>query len=331
MSENSTKIKLMKLYEILLAQTDEDHPISRTELCKRVNELGIPCHVRTISRDIETLNEFGYEVCSFLKDREKFYYLPERQFSIPELKIMMDAVQAASFVTEKKTDELIDKISSLGGSNSAELLKRHMAYFNSRKHTNESILYNVDSIEKAIQRRKKIAFNYFDLDADKQRVYRCAVSGEKKRYYVEPVALILHEDNYYLMAYSSRHPDGTANYRVDRMDHIEIVEESVMSDIALEKIESVAVYTEQAFKMYSGELTDVVLHFDKSLIGPVLDKFGEATEIRRVDNNTCSVTLNVQVAPTFFGWLAQFGNKMKMISPERVKEQFKGHILSIFA
>lgn len=330
MAENSTKIKLIKLYEILRTEADEDNPISRSDLCKKVNDQGIPCHIRTISRDIATLIECGYEVSSFMKDHEKYYYVPERDFSIPELKIMIDAIQAASFVTEKKTAELIDRIAALGGSYRADLLKRHMAYFNSRKHSNESILYNVDGIEEAIQKRKKIAFNYFHLNEKAERVYVTTSNGDKKRYYVEPVALILNEDNYYLMAYSSRHPDKTASYRIDRMDHIEAVEESFLSDEAIAKIDGVAEFTEQAFKMFSGELEDVVIQFSKDLIGPVFDKFGEGTPMMAVNDTTCAATVHIQVSPTFFGWLAQFGNKMHIISPANVIEQYKEHISKIF-
>lgn len=330
MSENSTKIKLLKLYEILRSETDEEHPISRIELSKRVHEQGVPCHVRTISRDIATLNKFGYEVVSFRKDRERYYYLPECDFSIPELKIMIDAVQAANFVTEKKTAELIEKIAMLGGSHRKELLKRNMAYFNSRKHSNECILYNVDGIEAAIRRKKRIAFNYFDLNEKKQRVYRPDEAGEKKRYEVEPIALILNEDNYYLMAYSDRHPDSTANYRLDRMDRVEVLEDSMLSPEAEAKLNTVARYTTQAFKMYNGELAYVKLQFDRSLIGPVIDKFGENIMMRKDDMNNCTAKVLIQVAPTFFGWLAQFGDRMRIAEPESVIKKYRDHVNSIF-
>ncbi len=266
---------------------------------------------------------------TFKKEHERFYFVPEREFSIPELKILMDAVQAASFVTEKKTKDLIEKIAALGGSYRAELLKRNMICFNTRKHTNEKILYIVDSIEEAIRNRKKIAFHYFYLNDKKERVYQCKDNGEKKRYYVEPVVMILNEDNYYLVTYSSRHPDKTANYRIGRMDSVEVVDESVLSDAALEKIAGVAEFTEQAFKMYGGELEDVLIQFDKTLIGPVLDKFGEDTPMMKVNDNECAATVHVQVSPTFFGWVAQFAEKMKIISPEMVIEKFKEHIHNI--
>jgi len=329
MAENMQKIKLLKLYEMLRKETDEDHPISRVELCRRLNEMGISSNVRTLSKDIDVMQENGFEIMSFLKDRERFYYVPETEITVPEIKILIDAVQAASFITEKKTAELVEKVAELGGSHKAELLKANMVCFNTRKHTNESILYNVDSIEDAIIRKKKIAFNYFHLNESAERVYVTTSTGEKKRYYVEPVALIFNEDNYYLMAYSSRHPDKTASYRIDRMDHVEVVEESVLSDEAISKIDGVAEFTEQAFKMFSGDAVSLVLQFDKSLIGPVFDKFGEDTPMMPVDDVTCAATVHVQISPTFFGWLAQFGSKMAILSPADVVEQYKSHIASI--
>lgn len=153
--------------------------------------------------------------------------------------------------------------------------------------------------------------------------------GDRKRYVVEPIALILCEDNYYLMAYSSRHPERTANYRVDRMDQVTVIEDSALSEEALAKLNGISGYTEQAFKMYSGELEDVMLQFNKSLIGPVIDKFGEETEILSVNETTCAAALHIQIAPTFFGWLAQFGSKMKILSSERVKKQYYDHVCEV--
>lgn len=329
MPVNSTKLILLKLYELLLKETDEDRPISRMELCRRLNEHGVQCHVRTISRDIALLNESGYEVLSYMLDHEKYYYVPERDFSIPELKIMIDAIEAANFVTEKKTTELIDKIAALGGSYRRQLLKRHMANFNVCKHSNESILYNVDGIERAIQQKKKIAFSYFDLDAKMQRVYRTRENGTVRRYEVEPVALILSEDNYYLMAYNERYPDHTTNYRVDRMDHIEVIADSHISDVAIDRIPTAARYNRQAFKMHSGELAKVKLEFRKSQIAPMVDKFGEGLRMKQVGDDLCTAIVEVRVSKPFFGWLAQFGNEMRIVEPERIRTQYRNYIASI--
>lgn len=323
------KFKLMKLWELLKRETDEDHPISRRELCRRLNEMGISSNVRTLSLDIEELTVGGYEIISRKQGKEKVYFVADHEFSIPELKIIIDALQAASFVTEKKTAELVEKIAMIGGLHKAELLKSSMVRFNTRKHTNEAILYTVDSIEDAIARRKKITFNYFHLNEKAERVYVTTRVGRKKRYSIEPVALIFNEDNYYLMGYSSRHPGTTANYRVDRMDQVEVLEDSTLSPEALAKLKTVRRYTAQTFKMFNGELADVKLQFDRSLIGPVLDKFGEGVRMRKVDKATCSATVTVQVVPTFFGWLAQFGDKMRIVEPEGVREAYRAHIALI--
>ena len=309
--------------EMLRQETDEAHPLRRTEICERLAKDGIGCDIRTLSKDIAVLNDYGFEVMIRKEDHENFYYVEDRSFSVPELKILIDAVQAASFITEKKTAELIDKIAELGGGNRAAILKDNIVHFNTRKHGNEAIYYNVDTIETAIQQDKKTIFRYFDIDENGARVYR----RDGHHYVVEPVALVFNDDNYYLVSYSSKH-ENTANYRLDRMDAVEMVDEDI-TDKAKELRESIAGYTESVFKMYGGELQDVTLQFDQKLIGAVYDKFGEGTKMLRINDTTCVAAVKAQISPTFWGWLAQFGNQMRIISPDNAIEQYSAHIKSI--
>lgn len=331
MAENDKKLILLKLYEYLLKETDEKHPISRRELARQMSDQGIACHIRTISRDIALLNESGYEIISFMKDRERYYYVPELEFSIPELKIMMDAVHGANFVTEKKTADLTDKIANLGGSHRKALLKRSMKDFNAHKHSNESILYSVDSIEEALNKKKKISFYYSDLNEKAERVFRKRESGEIRRYTVDPIALIVSDDNYYLITYNERYPGSTANYRVDRMDRVEAVEASEQSKEAAEMVSVVKNYTRQSFKMQGGELTKVTLHFNRGILGPIFDQFGEKMRVKVVDENTLSITVMLRAAKTFYGWLAQFGDEIRIVEPRELRESYKEHISSILA
>lgn len=321
--DNCQKIKLLKLIEILRQETDEQHPLRATEICNRLVNIGITCDRRTLTKDIAVLNGQGYEVMSVMLGHEKGYYIEDRSFSVPELKILIDAVQAASFVTEKKTAELIEKIAALGGSHCAEILKSNMVNFNTRKHSNESIYYNVDFLENAIEQQKKVVFRYYDLDADGKRVYR----RDGHHYIAEPVGLVFNEDNYYLMGYSARH-DNTANYRVDRMDGVEIIDESVCEK-AIELRRSVSGYTEQAFKMYGGQPVQVTLQFSNKLIGAVYDRFGEGTKMIPIGENECAATVTVQISPTFRGWLFQFAGQMRIISPDTVIEDYKLHAAMI--
>ena len=315
--ENYRKVKLLKLMELLRRRTDEQHPMTTSEICAAMDEMGIPCDRRIIKQDVDNLNELGYEVMVTMVGHEKAYFVEDRSFSLPELKILMDAVHASSFITEKKSAELIEKLAALAGEHRAEVLKRNMVCFNTRKHSNEKILYTIDTLEEAVLSQKKVIFLYFDLDENGQRVYRRG----GHHYVVEPVALVFNEDNYYLTSYSSRF-DSTSNYRVDRMDTVEIIDEPCC-DKAVSLRDEVASYTEQAFKMFGGQLEDVVLEFDRSLIGVVYDKFGEGVKMLPSGEKKCIATVRVRISPVFWGWLFQFAGDMRILSPSSVQEEYR--------
>lgn len=315
--ENYRKVKLLKLLELLRQHTDEQHPLTTNQICAAMGDMGIPCDRRIVTQDVASLNELGYEIMSMMVGHEKAYYVADRNFSVPELKILIDAVQASSFITEKKSTELIEKLAALAGSHRAEVLKRNMVCFNTRKHSNEKILYIIDSLEEAILAQKKVIFLYFDLDENGRRVYRRG----GHHYVVEPVALVFNEDNYYLTCYSSRH-DSTSNYRVDRMDAVEIIQEDC-SPKAMALRDEVASYTEQAFKMFGGQTEDVVLEFQRGLTGVVYDRFGEGVKMLPSGENKCIATVKVRVSPVFWGWLFQFAGEMRILSPTSLQEEYR--------
>lgn len=323
MKENWQKIKLLKLMELLRQETDELHPLSTKEICTRLSDMGISCERRTLSKDISLLNDQGFEVMWCKVGKEKGYYIEDRNFSVPEIKILIDAVQAANFISPKKSAELIDKISALGGSHQADILKNNIVCFNTHKHSNETIYYSVGYLEDAIQQKSKVLFRYFDLDEHGEKVYRRG----GHRYVVEPVALVFHEDSYYMVVYSAKH-DSTANYRIDRMDSVEVLNELVSSK-ALALRDEVSGYTEQVFKMYGGQPVDIVIEFDDKLIGVVYDKFGENTKMLRSNEHKCVATVKVQISPTFWGWLFQFGKQMRILSPTKLIEEYTTKVMEL--
>jgi predicted DNA-binding transcriptional regulator YafY len=178
-------------------------------------------------------------------------------------------------------------------------------------------------LEEAILTQKKVIFLYFDLSENGERVYRRG----GHHYVVEPIALVFNEDNYYLTCYSSRH-DSTSNYRIDRMDGVKIIEERCCEK-AIALRDEVSAYTEQAFKMFGGQQENIVLEFDRSLIGVVYDKFGESVRMMPSGENKIIATVKVRVSPTFWGWLCQFRRDMQIISPENLSKQYIEHISSI--
>lgn len=316
-NDNCQKIKLLKLMELLRQETDENHPITTSEICRRLGEMGISCERRTVGKDMKVLREQGFEIMSELKGHENSYWISDRSFELPELKILMDAVQAALFIPADKTEELIAKIAALGGSHQAELLKSNLVRFNTRKHSNRVIFYSVQAIEDALQAKKKLSFRYFDLNENLERVYRM----DGGRYMTEPVALIYDDNNYYMTSYSVKY-QHMVNYRVDRMDQVR-VEEEALSDEAQSQIGKSAEMVEKAFRMFRGEQRVVTLRFRDNMIGILYDKFGEELQIGRIDNKTCEATMTVQISPPFWSWLFMLSGDLRLIGPSDLVEEYK--------
>ena len=319
-AKHGQKIKLFVLNDLLRKETDESNPLTTEEICKKLEEMGISCDRRILSNDIKLLKEHGVEIEETRRGHAKAYYIDDHRFSIPELKALIDSVHAASFITEPKADELVHKIAYLGGSNSGELLTRYQPCFNTKRHSNEAIYYIINECEVALQEKKRLSFYYFDLNEKKERVYR----KNRKRYEVDPMALILNNNNYYLMCFSAKY-DGITNYRLDRMEDATVINEPV-NEGAIIHAADIPEFTRQAFSMYGGPVENAVLQFPDHLIGVVYDQFGEQTQIIRQDKNTCVATVQIQKSPTFWGWLFTFGNEMKILAPEGLIMDWKEQV-----
>lgn len=311
------KMKMLALWEILRQDSDAEHPLSTNELCRKLNEKGIPCERKSVPTDMAQFKDYGFEVESKKIGRERVYYIEDRQFSVPELKILIDAVQAATFITPKKSAELVEKLAALGGSHRAEILRSNIVHFNTRKHTNESIFYSVNELEQALIQKRQASFLYFDLNEKHERVYR----KEQKRYIVDPIALVFLSDNYYLMCYSTKY-EQIVSYRVDRMENVTVLETPACLQAQLPE-QQIAAFTEQTFKMFGGETEEVTLRFSDELIGTVYDKFGEDTQMYRVDENSCGAKVTVQVSPTFWGWVFQFRGELEIVEPQELIDTYK--------
>ena len=285
-------------------------------LREKLLEGGIECHRSTLYEDIKLLNENGYEILT-RRGRSNQYYVMDRSFSNPEVHILMDAVQAASFITEKKTAELVDKISELAGSQKGLVLKKNIVQFNTTKSTNESIYYSVSEIVTAINNRQKIIFLYFDYDGNHNRVYR----KNGHHYVVSPFATIFADGHYYLVIYDNRYNKLT-HYRIDRMDKVEMIEDH--ADMPPDELAfDIVNHKKQLFGMFSGETTAVTIEMDRFLLDAVFDLFGDKTRIISNGENTVRFTVDVQVSDLFFGWCCSFGTKLKLLGPEATVEQFK--------
>lgn len=318
--ESFSKIKLLKIWEILKQESDENHPLTTNQIIERLGASGILCERKSLYNDIKVLNSYGYEVITQKGQHSNSYYVVDRSFDAPELRILIDAVQAANFISPKKTKDLTDKIAALGGSCRANILKKNIVAFNTTKHNNEHIYYSVNTIEDAILSNKKIKFQYFDLNEKQERILR--KNGEK--YLVNPVALVFSNDNYYLIGYHDNH-DGITTYRIDRMLNAEISEENI-NERAKPRGLNVSKHHKQSFFMYSGKPEIVRFEADRDMLDVIYDKFGENTRIDCLDDKRISFSAEIEISPIFFGWCCSFFNRLKIISPVKISDELKDYI-----
>lgn len=314
----NSKLKLKPFYimKILMEQTDEQHPMTVNEIIEELSKFDISAERKSIYADIDLLIEFGLDIIC-LKGRANQYFIGVRDFELPELKLLVDAVQASRFITYKKSEHLISKLERLASVHEAKQLHRHVVVSDQIKTLNENIYYNVDEINNAIQKNKQVRFKYFDYNLDKEVEYR--KNGDW--YYASPYALMWDDDNYYMVAYYEKYED-ISNFRVDRMENIETLNaERIKIECGIEF--NVADYSKKMFRMFSGETDKVKLRFDNSLINVVLDRFGKDIEIVKYDNDSFTIEVEIVVTNTFLSWLFMFGKKAKIEEPERLKEKMR--------
>lgn len=321
---SNQKLKLLYLLKMLNEKTDEDNTMTINDMIAELDRYGITAERKSIYDDLEALRHYGLDIAS-RKSKTTEYYVASRLFELPELKLLVDAVQCSKFVTHKKSNELIKKIESLASYRQAQSLQRQVYVSNRVKTINESIYYNVDRLHAAIAENKKVSFKYFDYDIKKEKAFR--KNGDK--YSVSPYALSWDDENYYLITFSTKYNDFT-HYRVDRMTDIDLIDEE--RDLLPDREHfDIAEYTKKVFNMFGSEEVLVQLQFDNSLVNAVIDRFGKDVVIGKMDECSFYIWIKVAVSSTFFAWISQFGNKIKVLSPESVIEKYRSHMRDILA
>lgn len=319
---SNQKLKLLYLLKMLNEKTDEENTMTINDMIAELERYGITAERKSIYDDLEALRHYGLDIAT-RKTKTTDYFVASRLFELPELKLLVDAVQCSKFVTHKKSNELIKKIESLASYRQAQSLQRQVYVSNRVKTINESIYYNVDRLHAAIAENKKVSFKYFDYNIKKEKVFR--KNGDK--YSVSPYALSWDDENYYLITFSTKYNDFT-HYRVDRMTDIDLIEDE--RDLLPDREHfDIAEYTKKVFNMFGGEEVMVQLQFDNSLVNAVIDRFGKDVVIGKMDESSFYIWIKVAVSSTFFAWISQFGNKVKILSPEPVIDQYKLHLCGI--
>lgn len=250
MAKNTdSSIKLLVLYDILLKSTDEEHALSTNEIIEELKKRGISVSRKVLPSDIDLLNKYGYEICSYVK-KSRYYYAVHQLFDTAEITMLTDVIKASK-LTETRKETIINKLYSTIGIYKNADNTDNIIFLDSKKHGNSSIIYNIDAIETAIKQKKKVSFLYYHLDENKKKVYH----RDKKRYVFNPLSLIWSKDNYYLLCYDDRH-DGTSRYRIDKMEDVTVEAEPILEKEEFNNFDS-ETYRKQIFSMFGGELEEV--------------------------------------------------------------------------
>lgn len=311
------KYKIINEYQILMNESDEHHQINAIEMTRRLEARGIPAERKTVYKDMATLMEAGVDVVK----GDKGYYIGSRVFELAELKLLVDAVGASKFISQKKTKELVEKITTLASMDEATQLTRQVVVPEKRSMGNEKIFYSIDVIYQCLDNNKKMSFKYQDWTLTKEMKPRHG----GKIYVVSPAFLLRNDENYYLVAYDDD-SQQIRHYRVDKIISAEMLEEERSGDkqrSALNPHE----YAKQHISMFAGDERVVTIRFDKRLIGVVLDKFGADIDIRAEGEDLVRARISVAVSPQLYGWLTGIG--ATICFPEEEERKFKDYIKAI--
>lgn len=306
------KLKLLYLQQILLEQTDGNHAITMEQIIHELSLRDVTAERKSIYDDIETLRHFGMDIIGEKRGRIYYYYVGSRSFELAELKLLVDSVQAAKFITSKKSQTLIRKIEGLASREDAKKLQRQVYVSERVKTTNESIFYNVDQIHAAISSNVKIRFRYFQWNVKKEKEFR----RNGTFYNVSPWALLWNDENYYLVGFSQEDAQ-IKHYRVDKMVELSLSEEERQGKEFFEHFD-MAVYAKKHFGMFDGKEENVRLEFDNSFAGVAVDRFGKDLAFFPVDEEHFQVTVKVAVSRQFLGWIFSLGSHVRIVAPEAV-------------
>ncbi len=310
---SNQKQKLLYVMKLLLERTDEAHPVSMAQILDYLEARDIRAERKSVYDDLEVLRQFGLDV---IRGPEG-YYIGQREFELPELKLLVDSVQSSKFITYKKTLSLIKKIESLASVYDAQLLQRQVYVRNRVKSMNESVYYHVDEISAAISADRTIRFRYYEYTVSKERRFRR--SG--KVYEASPFALLWDNENYYLLAWDDE-AGLLKHYRVDKMADIARTDAPRRGKEAFAKVD-MSEYSKHVFGMFAGQAEQVRLRFAAHLAGAVLDRFGRDLILVPEADDRFTVSVSAQVSPQFFAWVFGFGDEVEILSPPSVRAAFR--------
>ena len=308
-----SKARLLVLLKMFYELTDKDHTMTNVEIIEYLEKQNVQANLATLRDDIALLKKHGYDIRTIVS-RPNRYYWGEREFELSELKLLVDAVASSRFITESKSKVLSRKLYQFSSKHQRRGIKRNIAAVKRVKTDNEEIYKIIDTVNDAINRKKKIAFQYTEYNAKAKKILRNA--GEV--YELSPYALFWNDDNYYVVGWSEKH-NNVSVFRADRLYAVAVLPERAEKRPEGFSLED---YSKRIFEMYDGEPVAVRLKCRNDLMKYIVDRFGDDIEVKTADKDHVIVTAPVSLSPTFYGWIFQFAGGIKIISPKKAINTF---------
>lgn len=309
-SDNQLRVLLLLRY--LYEHSSEEHPVSVMDILHFWGSKGIHTDRKSVYSDIMVLQEFGLDIVR-RRERQNLYFIGSRLFELPELKLLVDAVESSHFITRKKSADLLRKLSTLASEDQIRQLDRPVYMDGTAKQDNEGIYYTVDILHSAIQEQKQITFQYVEYTPEKK-----ILKHDGYWYFFSPYALIWSQDFYYAVGWSEKH-GKIAQFRVDRMVHVELLEQP---SVFMREFDP-ATYVRHVFGMYGTEVQTVELLCENHIMRSVVDRFGEKIPIETVDSEHFIAIVEVAPSPPFFAWVFTFAGSIRIIAPPETVEKFR--------
>ncbi|MBR6562447.1 MAG: WYL domain-containing protein [Clostridia bacterium] len=310
------KKKLSVLRSLFLERSDETHPLTMKDIIAHLAAHGIPAERKSVYSDLESLRELGMDIRT-VRGKTVGYYLASREFELPELKLLVDAVRASKFITEKKSAQLIKKLASLANVHDRSSLNRAVFVSNRVKSGNEDIYRTVDAIHDAMEANVDISFKYFQWTHEKKKELR----HNGKTYRVSPWSLVWDDSNYYLVGYDVE-ANGIRNYRVDKMLSVSVTDNERSGGEEFKKYD-ISSYSGAVFGMFGGIPERVTLSCSNRVANVMLDRFGSDIPLLKDGEDRFRISATVVPSPVFLGWVLSFGDEVRIVSPESVAQRLE--------
>lgn len=317
MGKELNKVKLLFLHDIFTRQTDKEHVYSANELCDLLSEYGINCERKSIYSDIEALKEYGMDIVN-VRSPKRGYYLNERKFDVAEVRLLIDAVQAAKFISSRKTKALIYKIGNLLSEFQEEELREQIYVESTFKSEKEDLYEIIKSLDDAIKKSKQVQITY----SKRKLENRYLKKSEGKIFIINPYSLLWSNDHYYLVCNNDKY-NNLMHLRLDRISQVKLLDSPSKHFSKVSKYTDkfdTADYSNKIFNMFTGESGEIELCCDNRIIDDILEKFGDETPLKIFDENHFVFKADVELSNGLISWIMQYGADIKVLSPKNLSD-----------